>query len=304
VLSIEIDSNNKTSDLVKGVWYIDSNGERHFQLAKIIVMAASGIGTPRILLNSKSMRFPNGLLNNNDLVGRNLMVHPLAYIEAVFDEDLGASKGPQGCCLLSQEFYETEINRGFLRGYTMQVLRGGHPVETAVKNFRSRILPFGKEHHQKFSKLFNHSMGIAVITEDLPELHNRVRLNPDSKDGRGMPGLIFEYKMSENTKKMMNHGIAKSKQVLLAAGGKITAAFGPVRNTGWHLMGTVKMGKDSQNSIVNSFGQSHAIENLFVVDSSIFVTSGAVNPVASAQALTLRCCEYIKNNLNNLIAIE
>jgi len=69
-------------------------------------------------------------------------------------------------------------------------------------------------------------------------------------------------------------------------------------------MGTVKMGKDSQNSIVNSFGQSHAIENLFVVDSSIFVTSGAVNPVASAQALTLRCCEYIKNNLNNLIALE
>ena len=75
--------------------------------AKIVILACSGIGTPRLLLNSKSEAFPDGLLNDNGLVGRNLMLHPLAYVEGVFEKDLNSSIGPHGCCILSQEFYET-----------------------------------------------------------------------------------------------------------------------------------------------------------------------------------------------------
>jgi choline dehydrogenase-like flavoprotein len=299
VVHIETHTQNG-KDRVSGVWYIDDLGNKHFAPSKVVVVAASGIGTPRLLLQSKSERFPNGLLNNHDVVGRNLMVHPLAYVEGQFDSNLKSSLGPQGCCILSQEFYETRPEHDFVRGYTLQILRGSAPVETAVKNFTVRRLPIGPEHHQYFNKLFNHNMGIAVITEDLPEWENRVQLDLKNLDLNGMPGLICNYHLSTNTKNMLKHGIERSKEVIKASGGKVTYSFGPVRHTGWHLMGTTRMGLNPKNSVVNSFGQAHDIANLFIVDSSIFVTSGAVNPVATAQALTLHCCNYLQKYFTDI----
>lgn len=289
-------------DRARGVWYLDANGQRRFISAAVVVLAASGVGTPRLLLQSRSPRFPQGLLNNHDVVGRYLMVHPLAYIEGLFAQDLQSSLGPQGCCLLSQEFYETRPEHEFVRGYTLHVLRGSAPVETAVKNFMLRRLPFGPTHHQQFAQLFNHNMGIAVITEDVPEWHNRVLLDEQHTDANGMPGLICQYQLADNTKAMLKHGIERSKQVIQAAGGTVSTAFGPVRHTGWHLMGTARMGDDPTTSVVNRYGQAHAVPNLFIVDSSIFVTAGAVNPVATAQALTLFCCDYLQRNFATVTA--
>jgi choline dehydrogenase-like flavoprotein len=93
-----------------------------------------------------------------------------------------------------------------------------------------------------------------------------------------------------------------SKQVFAAAGAKVTASFAPVKHTGWHLMGTARMGDDPASSVVNKYGQAHAVKNLFIVDSSIFVTAGAVNPVATAQALTLMACDYLRRNLGQLVS--
>ena len=86
-------------------------------------MACNGVGTPRLLLNSTSARFPNGLANRSGLVGRNLMLHPWGAVAGLFDEPLGSNFGPQGCCILSQQFYETDTSRGFVRGYNMQITR-------------------------------------------------------------------------------------------------------------------------------------------------------------------------------------
>jgi choline dehydrogenase-like flavoprotein len=95
--------------------------------------------------------------------------------------------------------------------------------------------------------------------------------------------------------------VDRSKQVIEAAGGKVVASFAPVRNTGWHLMGTARMGQNLQDSVVNAFGQAHGVKNLFIVDSSIFVTGAAVNPVATAQALTLYICDHIERQLGSLL---
>ena len=293
VQTIEHDADKRVS----GVHVVTPDGNRVFQPARIVVLACGGVGTPRLLLNSKSPAFPDGLLNDHDQVGRNLMLHPLAFTEAVFDEDLQSSLGPHGCCILSQEFYETDTTRDFKRGYTMQILRGAPPAETAVSAYMSRRLPIGPDNHPAFSKLFNHTAGIAVITEDLPEPENRIELDPETQDATGMPGIKVHYRVSENTKKMLAHGIDKSRQVLEAAGGKVTTAFAPVRHTGWHLMGTTRMGTDPRKSVVKPNGQAHAIDNLFIVDSSIFTTSGAVNPVATAQALTLKICDDLQDYL-------
>lgn len=288
--------------LADGVLYVDTAGAEHRLSARVVVVACSGVGTPRLLLNSKSTAFPDGLLNEGGLVGRNLMLHPLAYIEGGFDRDLRSSIGPHGCCILSQQFYETDLARDFVRGYTLHVLRGAPPVETAVTGYFMRQIPIGPDHHKRFAELFNRTAGIAVISEDLPELHNRVELDPDHCDSSGMPGVKVHYTLGENTKKMLKHGIETSKQVFTAAGAKVTSSFAPVKHTGWHLMGTARMGDNPATSVVNKFGQAHAVKNLFIVDSSIFVTAGAVNPVATAQALTLMACDHLRSHLHQLVA--
>lgn len=287
--------------LAAGVLYIDRQGAAHFQPAAVVVVACNGIGTPRLLLNSRSTAFPNGLLNDRGLVGRNLMLHPLGFTEAVFDEDLDSSLGPHGCCILSQEFYESDRSRDFVRGYTMQVLRGAPPAETAVNGYMIRRLSLGRGHHRAFAASFNHTAGIAVIAEDLPEPDNRVELDADHPDGTGMPGVKVFYALGENTRRMLKHGLARSRELFEAAGARVVVSFAPVRHTGWHLMGTVRMGSDPRTSVVNQFGQAHAVDNLFIVDSSVFVTAGAVNPVATAQALTLRMCDYLGDRLPELV---
>ena len=104
------------------------DGVEHRQKAEVVVLACNGIGTPRLLLNSRSKQFPDGLANRSGLVGKNLMFHPYAMVTGVFDEPLEGYKGPTGCCLMSQEFYETDRSRGFVRGYSFEVLRGFGPV--------------------------------------------------------------------------------------------------------------------------------------------------------------------------------
>ncbi|WP_462163505.1 GMC family oxidoreductase [Pseudoalteromonas xiamenensis] len=280
----------------KGVEYFDKNGVRQFLAAKLVVLACSGAGTPRLLLQSRSTQYPNGLLNNHDVVGRNLMLHPLAYIEGVFNDPINSSVGPQGCSLLSQQFYETDTSRDFVRGYTMHVLRGTSALDTATTGFLTRRIPLGKAHHQAFAKTYNHNMGIAIISEDLPERHNRIELDYQHLDKWGLPGIKVSYQLHDNTKKILKHGIDKAKEVFTAAGAKVNSAFAPVKHAGWHIMGTARMGSDPTTSIVNQHGQAHAVKNLFIVDSSIFITAGAVNPVATAQALTLKICDGIRHN--------
>jgi choline dehydrogenase-like flavoprotein len=252
------------------------------------------VGTPRLLLNSKSKYFPDGLANRSGLVGKNLMLHPLGYVEGLFEQDLKSNLGPHGCLMQSQEFYETDKSRGFVRGYTMQLLRGAGPIETAISGVNRRDIPLGPKHHEVFQKTLGRTIGIGIIVEDLPELHNAVSLDPEITDSNGIPAAKINYVLSENSKKMLAHGIEKSKEVMMAAGAHKTISFGPVRNTGWHLMGTARMGIDQKNSVVNQFGESHDVEGLYVVDSSVFVTSGGVNPASTLQAVALYICDQMK----------
>lgn len=298
VTEVKLDAKGRAS----GVVYTRPDGSSSKLEASIVILACGGIGTPRLLLNSTSPAFPDGLLNDNGLVGTHLMLHPLAYTEAVFDEDLQSSLGPHGCCILSQEFYETDTSREFVRGYTLQVLRGAPPIETALNGFIMRRLPIGEDHHREFARYFNKTAGISVIAEDLPEVNNRVELDSDHCDISGMPGVKITYKLSENTQAMLKHGIARSKDVLSAAGGEVLSSFAPVRHSGWHQMGTARMGTNPQTSVVNRFGQAHTVNNLFIVDSSLFVTSGAVNPVATLQALSLWVCDNILKEKRKLLS--
>ena len=109
--------------LADGVVYYGADGQVHRQDARVVVMACNGIGTARLLLNSRSPSFPDGLPNSSGLVGKNLMFHPYAMVTGVFEEMLESYKGPTGLSLICHEFYETDLSRGFVRGYGFQVLR-------------------------------------------------------------------------------------------------------------------------------------------------------------------------------------
>jgi len=139
-----------------------------------------------------------------------------------------------------------------------------------------------------------------VICEDLPESHNRVTLDPDLVDSDGIPAPKVSYRLSENSTKMLEHCVARAEEVLKASGARSTAAEAPLRPAGWHLMGTARMGGDSRTSVVNEWGRSHDVPNLFIIDGSIFVTAAAVNPTCTIQALALYIADTIKKNLANL----
>ena len=279
-----------------GVLYYDADGNLLEQKAQAVVMACNGIGTPRLLLNSTSSLFPDGLANSTGLVGKNLMHHPAGVVVGVFDEWLGTEDGgPRGSTMLSQEFYETDTSRGFVRGYDLQVLAlGGSPLAAALGGLLGEKVPWGRDHHQVFDERFGHSLGITVMTEDLPEEHNRVTLDPDLTDTNGIPAAKVQYTVSENTDRMLDHGVERAKEALEAAGAKQLMWSRLRRNAGWHLLGTARMGDDPANSVVDRWGRTHDVPNLFIIDGSIFTTGACINPTPTIQALALRTADYIK----------
>jgi choline dehydrogenase-like flavoprotein len=290
----------KSNGMADGVIYYDADGVEQHQKAEVVVMACNGVGTPRILLNSRSEQFPDGLANSSGLVGKNLMFHPVGFVQGVFEERLDSHKGPQGCCILSKQFYETDLDRGFVRGYNMQIARGAGPVGTALQGLGTGEISWGPGHHEAFEKRFDHVAGIGILCEDLPEEHNRVTLDPHLVDSDGIPAPKISYQMSENSRKMLDHGLARGEEVMAAAGAKEIISEGPLRPAGWHLLGTARMGDDPASSVVNSWGRSHDVKNLFIVDGSIFVTAGGLNPTSTIQALALYIADTMKKNLANL----
>jgi choline dehydrogenase-like flavoprotein len=286
--------------MADGVIYFDENGEEQKQQAEVVIVAGNGVGTPRLLLNSRSSLFPDGLANTSGLVGKNLMFHPYAYVEGLFNEPLGGHKGPGGCCIWSQEFYETDRSRGYVRGYTMEMTRGRGPIATALGGVMSGRIPWGDEHHGTYQQVFDKSAGMVIICEDLPELHNTVTLDPVLVDSNGIPAPKINYTLSKNSVKMLEHSVARGKEVLMAAGASEVSSGAPLGMAGWHMMGTARMGTDPGNSVVNEWGRSHDVKNLFIVDGSIFVTSAGVNPTSTIQALALYVADSMKKRLANL----
>ena len=285
--------------MATGAIYYDADGVEQFQPAEVVILACNGVGTPRILLNSKSARFPDGLANSSGLVGKNLMLHPYAQVYGYVDVPLDGSHGPS-LCLWSQEFYETDAARGFVRGYTFQFGRGVGTSSEAVSSAAAGRLPWGEDHHRVYRRLLNRRIGLSAICEDLPKEHNRVTLDPVLKDGHGIPSPRIDYTLSENSRRMMEHGTARAKDILHAAGATDIGGESPIRSGGWHLLGTARMGEDPGRSVVNGWGRSHDVRNLFIVDGSIFVTSGGVNPTSTIQALALYVADSIKQRLATL----
>ncbi|HEY3128389.1 MAG TPA: GMC family oxidoreductase [Acidobacteriota bacterium] len=296
VREILLDGNGRA----RGALYYDRQGNLQEQLARVVVVSANGVGTPRLLLNSKSKLFPQGLANSSGLVGKCFMIHPFRFIEGVFEERMDGHYGPFGIPAFSQQFYETDLKRGFVRGYTFLLERSFGPLHHAWGSFSGQAVPWGAEHHHVMRRRFPHIIRITILGEDLPEENNRVELDREAKDSNGIPAPRVSYTYSENSLKMLEHGLSMARLAFEAAGaieildsGIIVPAF--------HLMGTARMGHDPKNSVVNAWHRAHDVPNLFVVDGSSFTTGAAVNPTSTIGALALRAADGIWQNRSEWI---
>lgn len=290
VTRLSVDRNG----LVTGAIYVDRDGKENFQASDVTILAANGIGTPRLLLLSANDRHPDGLANSSGLVGKRLMMHPFAAVIGLFDEDLESTQGIWGQQISSLEFYETDASRGFRRGAKWGLMPTGGPLSL------TRPFPWGEDDdiwgqrfHDNIQKRLGRSAMWGIIAEDLPDESNRVVLDPDLKDSDGVPAPKLLYRLSDESKRLLDFHATKAQQSMEAAGAYETVVAPRFRETGWHILGTCKMGNDPRNSVVDQWGRSHDISNLYILDGSIWPTSSGMNPTATIAALALRCADHL-----------
>jgi choline dehydrogenase-like flavoprotein len=285
---------------VAGAVYVDRlTGRRHFQGADLVVLAANGVGTPRLLLAS------DNLANGSDQVGRNLMHHTLVSSEMWVEERLAPHMG-YVAALLSREFAETDVSRGFVNGFNFNCITSGAAGEQAAGFLTDARAPWGAGHHAWFERHFGHGFGIHAIGDDLPDPNNRVTLDPEARDEDGVPIARLHYRPGENDRRMMRYMLDRLVDVAQAAGAfeyrlqDYLDAEGVYRTPAWHLLGTARMGASAESSVVNRWHQCWEVPNLFIIDGSVFPTGGVVNPTPTVTALALRAAEHLRDRFREL----
>jgi choline dehydrogenase-like flavoprotein len=278
-------------EMVTGATYVDGNGAERHQSADVVIMCANGIGTPRILLSSGGA---DGLGNSSGLVGKRLMMHPYAAVIGTYEDELESWIGPSGQFIHTYEFFETVEERGFARGAKWQIMPTGGPMGMRSGYGGAPLEErFGEALHANVKAQLGHGFEWGIIAEDLPEDSNRVTLDPELTDRHGIAAPKIHYRNSENTQALIDFNLERAKEAHEAAGATKLMVTPLMRDCGWHIMGTCKMGEDPADSVVDQYGRVHDVPNLYVYDGSVFPTSSASNPTATICAVALRCVENL-----------
>ena len=286
----------------KGVRVIDQNTlESKEYFAKIIFLNAGAFGSTSILMNSKSNRFPNGLGNESDQLGRNIMDHHLgvgagASIEG-FLEDYYFGSRPNGLYIPRFRNWGKD-KRTYLRGFGYQggASRSGWGRGTGMDGF-------GVQFKESLITPGSWGIGFGGFGEILPNPNNRFTLSPDQKDKWGLPVLVFETELGENELQMRKDMAADAAEMLEAAGFKNVNSYNNPNThigLGIHEMGTARMGKDPKTSVLNKFNQVHDCKNVFVTDGAAMVSASCVNPSLTYMAMTARSANYAVAQLKKM----
>jgi choline dehydrogenase-like flavoprotein len=280
VVAIEVDD---SSGRVTGVRYIH-DGQKRVQRADAVALAGYSIETPRLLLNSKSRRFPRGLANDNDQVGRCVMVQGAPQVAGRFPDEMRMYKAPPPE-ISSEQFYETDETRGFARGFSIQTV-GPLPIEWA-----QHVLADGHWGRalREYMRDYNHWYTLGVLSELLPLSENRVTLDPEIADQNGIPVARMVYTQCENDRKNIAFGKRTLHDIWEAAGAQDVLAIDRYA----HLVGGCRMGVDPERSVVDSDHRAWGIPNLFIADGSVMPTQGSANPALTIMALASRLADRL-----------
>ena len=275
---------DKKRNRITGVSYFDGKGEEHFQKAKAVIVSGYAIETPRLLLNSACEGHEKGLANSSDTVGRYLMAQIGNVVLGRFEEPVRMYKAPPAHAL-TEEFYETDPKRDFARGFAIQTV-GPLPIAFAKQMMAARgSWGWGM---RRVMMDYNHWSAFGLLGEILPWADNRVTLS-EEKDQFGLRVAHVNFDLHENDEKLRDFGKKKTEEVMWAAGAQEVVQEARFA----HLVGAARMGNDPATSVVDAFGRTHDIANLFVCDGSILPTQGSANPGLTIQALAARTADYL-----------
>ncbi len=277
-----------------GVTYFDAEGRLEEQTADVVVVSASATESARLLLNSKSRLFPNGLGNRYDWVGRNLQGHAytgaMGLMESEVYDDIGpgasiaicdynhGNPGLVGGALLCNEFIRLPIH------FTGMVPPG--------------VPRWGAAHKEYVRKYYKRSIIVMGPVQEMPVFDARVQVDPKVKDDWGIPVARLSGERHAMDLVTAKYVAGKAEAWLREAGAIQTwqRLPGPGLSGGQHQAGTCRMGDDAKSSVVNRNCQVHDVDNVFVVDGSVHVTNGGFNPVLTIMAIAYRASEFINTN--------
>jgi choline dehydrogenase-like flavoprotein len=281
-MAFRISMRSKTR--TNGVLYYDRDGHEHFQRAKAVIVSGYAIETPRLLLNSACPGHERGLANSSDTVGRYLMAQAGNVVLGRFHNLIRMYKAPPAHAL-SEEFYETDPKRGFARGFAIQTV-GPLPIAFAKQMMVAKgAWGWGM---RRVLMDYNHWAALGVLGEILPWPENRVEI-AEEKDQFGIPVAKVCFNLHENDKKMIEFGKNTVMNVMRAAGAEEVVQESRYA----HLVGAARMGSDPATSVIDKFGRTHDVSNLFVCDGSILPTQGSANPGLTIQSLAARTADYL-----------
>jgi choline dehydrogenase-like flavoprotein len=269
---------------VDGVHYLDREGEEHFQRARAVIVCGYSIETPRLLLNSACPSHSQGLANSSGTVGRYLMAQAGNVVAGRFSDLIRMYKAPPAHAL-SEEFYETDPRRDFIRGFAIQTVA---PLPVAFAKHMIAAAGAWGWGMRRIMMDYNHWATLGVLGEILPWEDNRVELAKE-KDQYGLPVAKVTFNLHDNDKKLIAFGKQKVMDVMSAAGAEEIVQEARFA----HLVGAARMGSDPSSSVVDKFGRTHDIANLFICDGSILPTQGSANPGLTIQALAARTADYL-----------
>jgi choline dehydrogenase-like flavoprotein len=275
---------------VTGVEYFDKDGNLQMQKARIVCVAGNSFESPRLLLNSASEMFPNGLANSSDQVGRNYMRHMTGSVYAVFDKPVKMWRGTTMAGIIQDESRH-DPSRGFVGGYELETLSLGLPFMAAFLDPGA----WGREFTSALDQ-YENMAGMWIVGEDMPQADNRVTLNMEVKDQHGLPVANVHFDEHPNDVAMRSHAYRQGQAVYDAVGATRTFPTPPYPST--HNLGTNRMSEKPEDGVVNKWGQTHDIENLFVSDGSQFTTGAAENPTLTIVALAIRQADHIAREMS------
>jgi choline dehydrogenase-like flavoprotein len=289
VRKIETDNTGR----VTGVIYFNKDKKEVVQRAKAVVLCANGAETPRLLLNSKSNRFPDGLANSSGVVGKHFMFNGGASSDGEFEHEIHAHKGPV-VTRITQQHYELDPTLNLIGGGGFD-FRISNPALLRTMSMPADGPQWGGEFKKAMRQWFLNSVTCAGHTTSLPVATNSVSLDPELKDAWGIPAMRITFKEHEHDLRLYKYFSDRGRELLTAAGAvKIhTRAITDAPNQTVHLLGTARMGNDPKSSVIDKFHRAHDVKNLFIVDGSSFVTSGRGQPTMTIQALAFRAADHI-----------
>jgi choline dehydrogenase-like flavoprotein len=276
---------------VNGVVYRDENGQQQRQRARLVCVACNSIETARLLLLSDSARFPHGLANSTDQVGRNYCRHTAGFIWGVFDQPIHFWRGTTLAGIVEDET-KHDPKRGFAGGYHLELAALDLP-SLPLAGFPSTLwgpeLGFLMDHYDRMA-------GMLINGEDLPRATNRITLDSTVKDGFALPVAHIHVDEHDNDTAMRSHAQHQGRAIYDAVGAIRTATSRQTPAT--HNMCTARMSKNPRDGVVDAHGRAHDVANLFISDGSVLSTPGSANPTLTIVALALRQAEYIARELN------